>query len=141
MVKDYSQPISSFTEFHAYPLLHVHEVAYNIIQYKVLMTLELRKAVGHYSRWAPNFSEKCHFSHDNGFPLSGEALQAFGNMKKDVANTVVLTIEPTTPFRGKPMLSDHTMAATLTQNGRPVANVTPSHSERGHSSVEKKLSL
>lgn len=101
----------------------------------------LCRAIGllaHYSRWIPNFSEKIRpLAHVNGFPLSTEALQAFENLKEDISNAVVLGVDPSSPFTVETDASDHTIAATLTQNSHPVAffSCTLSQSERGHSSA------
>ncbi|XP_064093961.1 uncharacterized protein LOC135206538 [Macrobrachium nipponense] len=97
--------------------------------------------LAHYSRWIPKFSEKiCPLTQANGFPLSTEALLALGNLKKDIASAVVTAIDPSSLFTVETDASDHAIAATLTQNDRPVAffSRTLTRSEQGHSSVEKE---
>ncbi|XP_068200687.1 uncharacterized protein [Palaemon carinicauda] len=104
----------------------------------------LRMTMGllaHYSRWIPNFSEKIHpLTQANGFHLSTEALQALGNLKKDIASAVVTAIDPTSLFTVETDASGHAIAATLTQNNRPVAffSRTLTRSEQGHTAVEKE---
>ncbi|XP_068246611.1 uncharacterized protein [Palaemon carinicauda] len=48
-------------------------------------------------------------------------LQALGNLKKDIASAVVTAIDPTSLFTVETDASGHAIAATLTQNNRPVA--------------------
>ena len=85
----------------------------------------LRRTMGmlaHYSRWIPGFSEKIRpLSHANGFPLSSAAAQAFEDLKEIIADSAVKAIDPNLPFTVETDASDHAIAATLTQNDRPVA--------------------
>ena len=46
---------------------------------------------------------------------------AFENLKKDIAESVVCAINEDAPFEVETDASDYAIAATLNQNGRPVA--------------------
>ena len=104
----------------------------------------LRRAMGmfaHYSQWIANFSEKIRpLVQCKSFPLSLAAVEAFKLLKQDIANSVVMAIDETVPFIVETDASDHAIAATLNQSGRPVAffSRTLSGSEQRHSAVEKE---
>lgn len=57
----------------------------------------LKRALGffaHYSKWLPRFSERIRPLIDTkSFPLNPSAASAFENLKKDIANSVVTTID------------------------------------------------
>ena len=74
------------------------------------------------------------------FPLPEDALRAFNLLKEDVENGVVGAIDESYPFQVETDASDHTLSATLNQQGRPVAffSRTLSGPELKHSSVEKE---
>ena len=67
-------------------------------------------------------------------------VQAFNGLKEDISNSVVLSIESTVPMVVETDASDHAIAATLNQSGRPVAFFSRalSNSEQRHSAVEKE---
>ena len=95
----------------------------------------------HYSRWIPRFSEKVHILvNSKKFPLSPEAVSRFENIKKDIAHSVVTSIDPNTPFVVETDASDHAIAACLRQSEQPVAffSRTLSPTEQKHSAVEKE---
>lgn len=103
-----------------------------------------QRAVGmfsYYSPWISHFSDKIYpIIHNKAFPISGPALEAFENLKKDLENALLVTFDPSVPLVVETDASDNAIAATLNQNGRPVAffsrTLTPS--ERHHSAVEKE---
>ena len=85
----------------------------------------LKRCLGffsYYSKWIPNFSHKVKpLAKTNSFPLSPEALEAMESMKDDIRNAVVCCIDESIPFTVETDASDHSLAATLNQKGRPVA--------------------
>ena len=103
-----------------------------------------KRAVGlfsYYSQWIKDFSKKIRpLSQNTLFPLPEEALRAFNLLKEDVENGVVGAIDESYPFQVETDASDHTLSATLNQQGRPVAffSRTLSGPELKHSSVEKE---
>ena len=107
-------------------------------------TSSLKRVIGmfaHYSRWISCFSEKIHpLVQTVGFPLSPEAKDAFDSLKAEIASTAIRAIDPTEPFVVETDASEHAIAATLSQAGRPVAffSRTLSPCEQRHSAVEKE---
>lgn len=104
----------------------------------------LQRAVGmfaHYSKWIPRFSEKNHrIVSTRNFPMQEPAITDFHNLKTEVAKSAVTAIEENIPFVVETDASEHSIAAILSQSGRPVAffSKTLSHSEQNHSAVEKE---
>ena len=104
----------------------------------------LKRVVGlfsYYSNWISNFSDKIHpLVNAATFPLSAEAQVAFTQLKKDIENAMVTTVDERIPFSVETDASDVAIAATLNQSGRPVAffSRTLAPHERRHSSVEKE---
>ena len=103
-----------------------------------------QRAVGmfaYYSQWISHFSDKIHpLIQNESFPVSGLALEAFQNLKKDIERALLVTYDPAVPLLVETDASDIAIAATLNQNGRPVAffSRTLNPSERHHSAVEKE---
>lgn len=74
------------------------------------------------------------------FPLPPPTLNAFQVLKEQVKNATLLTIDPESQFEVETDASDYCIAASLNQNGRPVAffsrTLTPH--EGKHHAVEKE---
>uniref|UniRef100_UPI00358E67D9 uncharacterized protein n=1 Tax=Myxine glutinosa TaxID=7769 RepID=UPI00358E67D9 len=104
----------------------------------------LKRALGlfaHYSKWVQNFSAKLRpFMACDTFPMGPAALAAFAGLKADIAGAAVATIDESASFVLESDASDHAIAATLSQGGRPVAffSRTLTSAEQRHSSVEKE---
>ncbi|GFO24398.1 retrovirus-related pol polyprotein from transposon 17.6 [Plakobranchus ocellatus] len=95
----------------------------------------------YYSSWIPKFSDKVHpLVKNNIFPLPQEVKESFELLKKEIEMAAVTTIDHESPLVVETDASDIAIAATLNQNGRPVAffSRTLNQSERKHSSVEKE---
>ena len=95
----------------------------------------------YYSQWIKDFSKKIRpLSQNTLFPLPEDALRAFNLLKEDLENGVVGAIDETYPLQVETDASDHTLSATLNQQGCPVAffSRTLSGPELKHSSVEKE---
>ena len=95
----------------------------------------------YYSQWISKFSDKIHpLVNNRVFPLPATVESSFSNLKHELENAALVTIEPGYPLIVETDASEVAIAATLNQNGRPVAffSRTLSGSERHHSSVEKE---
>ncbi|GFO33886.1 retrovirus-related pol polyprotein from transposon 17.6 [Plakobranchus ocellatus] len=95
----------------------------------------------YYSSWIPKFSDKVHpLVKNNIFPLPQEVKESFELLKKEIEMAAITTIDHESPLVVETDASDIAIAATLNQNGRPVAffSRTLNQSERKHSSVEKE---
>uniref|UniRef100_UPI00358F56FA uncharacterized protein n=1 Tax=Myxine glutinosa TaxID=7769 RepID=UPI00358F56FA len=105
----------------------------------------LKRALGlfaHYFKWVQNLSAKFRpLVTCDTFPLCPSALAAFGGLKADIASAAVATIDESGSFVLESDASDHAIAATLSQGGRPMAffSWTLTSAERRHSSVEKEV--
>jgi hypothetical protein len=74
------------------------------------------------------------------FPLDQHAQQAVRDLKLDIENSVVCSIDESLPFELETGASDIALAGVLTQGGRPVAFYlrTLQRSEIKHLPVEKE---
>ena len=85
----------------------------------------LKRCLGffsYYSKWIPNFSEKIRpVAKVTQFPIPKEAIEAIEAMKADIRKAVMCSIDETIPFQVECDASEHALAATLNQNGKPVA--------------------
>ena len=103
-----------------------------------------KKVVGmfaYYSKWIPNSSEKIKpLSSNTEFPLPSAALNAFNSLKAEIENSVVGTIDEDKHLTVETDASDFAVAATLSQEGRPVAffSRTLQPSEMSYPTVEKE---
>ena len=76
----------------------------------------------HYSQWVVSFSEKIHLlTQVRTFPLSDSANRAFQNLKRDIANSAIAAINPSAPLVVETDASNSAIAASLRQQGQPVA--------------------
>ncbi|XP_055869763.1 uncharacterized protein LOC129923337 [Biomphalaria glabrata] len=97
--------------------------------------------LSYYSQWIPNFSNKIHLLVNNkAFPPPEQVQQAFKQLKHELENAAVSTIDYNRPLTVETDASDIAITATLNQDGRPVAffSRTLTNSERRHSAVEKE---
>ena len=79
----------------------------------------------HYSHWVTHFSDKIRpLANPRSFPLSEEAAKASEDLKKEICDAVVSSIDETIPFTVETDASEFALAATLSQRGRPVAFFT-----------------
>ena len=104
----------------------------------------LRRVIGlfsYYSQWIKSFSDLIRpLVQSKSFPLSSEAEQAFQRLKSEIESAVLQNIDEEKPFVIETDASEHAIAATLNQCGRPVAffSRTLNSCEQKHSSVEKE---
>ena len=104
----------------------------------------LQRCVGmfaHYSRWIPNYSKKIQpLIQVRVFPLTHDAIEAFQSLKLDVEKSVLLAIDEQSPFTVETDASDFAIAATLSQNARPVAFYSRmlNNSEKRYPAIEKE---
>ena len=105
----------------------------------------LQRLIGlfaYYARWVPSYSEKIRplVSSVSSFPLSPECRAAIKQLKTDISRAVVAVIRDDVPFTVETDASDEAIAATLTQDGRPVAffSRTLNEAEKRHSIIEKE---
>jgi hypothetical protein len=105
---------------------------------------EQRRVTGmfaYYSKWIMNFSDKIRLLNKNiTFPLPPDVKSAFEYLKNEIKTASLATIDPDEPFVVETDASDFALAATLNQNGRPVAffSRTLKSSEIGQHPVEKE---
>ena len=99
----------------------------------------LKRIIGlfaYYSQWIHKFSDKLQpLINNSSFQMTPEATDSFGALKEDVINSALVTINDNIPLVVESDASEHTLAATLSQNCRPIAFFT-----RMLSDSEKKLS-
>ncbi|XP_072401032.1 uncharacterized protein [Diabrotica undecimpunctata] len=92
-------------------------------------TVSLRRVLimfAQYSKWIPKFSERVHtLAHVNNFPLNEDALSYFENLKSIVAKSSIHAINENMPFVVETDASEHSIAATLSQDSRPVTFLFP----------------
>jgi len=104
----------------------------------------LKRVLGmfsHYSKWVRKFSDKIHnLILCKSFPMSSSAIADFESIKLDIANSVISSISGDEPLVVESDASNHALAATLSQNGRPIAFFSRSLSncEKKHPSIEKE---
>ena len=105
---------------------------------------EQQRVIGmfaYYSPWIFKFSDKIHsLTHNTTFPIPESARQCFENLKEEISKAIVVTVDHTKPLVVETDASDVAIAASLSQNGRPVAFFSRSLSapERRHSAIEKE---
>ena len=104
---------------------------------------ELKRLIGlfaYYARWISNYSAKIRPLIKASLPLDEDALRAIDVVKQDLASATLQPINESLPFTVETDASDFAIAASLNQDGRPVAfhSRTLSPSEQRHSAVEKE---
>ena len=95
----------------------------------------------YYAKWIPKFSEEAYLLYKaTEFPLGKEEMATFERLKKLLKKSTLCHIDESTPFTIECDASDVALAATLNQNGKPVAFMSKmlSGSEIHHPSVEKE---
>ena len=95
----------------------------------------------YYSKFIENFSQKIRSLNQNRiFPLPPPALEAFQLLKNNLKDAALKPVDPEGEFVIETDASDFCIAATLNQQGRPVAffSRTLNQSEIGHHAVEKE---
>ena len=95
----------------------------------------------YYSKFIQNFSSKiCILNRNNSFPLPPEVLEAFQELKHDLKDAALQSIDLNEQFVVETDASDFCIAATLNQKGRPVAffSRTLNQNEIKHHPVEKE---
>ena len=95
----------------------------------------------YYSQFIKNFSDKIQpLVKADTYLINSDAENTFYILKKDIEASVVISIDETLLFVVETDASDHALAATLSQNGRPVAFLTKSlnKQEIQHSPIEKE---
>ena len=95
----------------------------------------------YYAKWIRNFSEEAKPLYEvTKFPLEKDALQAFHRLKNLLKDSALGSIDETMPFVIECDASDDAIAATLNQQGRPVAFMSRrlSKSEKHYPAVEKE---
>lgn len=95
----------------------------------------------YYSQWISRFSDKIYpLVHNKEFPLPSDVLSSYELLKSELVDSSLVSLDRNAPLVIETDASDVAIAATLTQNTRPVAffSRTLSNSERHHSAVEKE---
>ena len=95
----------------------------------------------YYSKFLENFSDKIYpLNHNTQFPVPNSVLEAFRRLKLDLRDAALQSIDLEQQFVVETDASDFCIAATLNQQGRPVAffSRTLSPSEIKHHAVEKE---
>ena len=104
----------------------------------------LKRAIGlfsYYSQWIPKFSELIHpLVACTEFPLNSTLLSSFNEVKSLIENSVINIIQNDIPLVVETDASEHAIAASLNQAGRPIAffSRSLSRSEQNWHSVEKE---
>jgi len=107
---------------------------------------ELKRCLGmfaYYARWIENYSDKVNSLtiKSVAFSLSHDALGAFEQLRSELLNACLGCVDEREPFTVEcGDASDFAIAATLNQNGRPVAFMsrTLSKTECNYPTVEKE---
>jgi len=95
----------------------------------------------HYAKWVPKFSDKIQsLINTKDFPLDPKTRKDFEILKGEIGNAVITTINDDSRLTVETDASDFALAATLSQEGRPVAffSRTLSKQEKHHPAIEKE---
>lgn len=104
----------------------------------------LKRALGlfsYYSIWIPNYSKRIQpLLMCQSLPLGPEAIKCFESLKRDICKASVAAFDETLPLQIETDASSVSIAATLSQLGRPVAffSRTLTGSERLQPAVERE---
>ena len=104
----------------------------------------LQRSVGlfsYYAHWIKCFSDKiAPLLGNQSFPLTRKAVDAFQNLRSEIAESVVTSIDESAPFELETDSSDIAISAVLNQHNRPVAFFSRmlNATEKRHSSIEKE---
>lgn len=104
----------------------------------------LQRALGffsYYSVWIKSFSARVRpLIGEVSFPLQKESQDAFNDLKNAISTSVIVPVNDALPFVVETDASDTAIAATLSQDGRPVAfySRTLHGPELNHPSIEKE---
>ncbi|GAA53165.1 retrovirus-related Pol polyprotein from transposon 17.6 [Clonorchis sinensis] len=107
-------------------------------------TTEMQRVIGmfaYYAHWISSFSDKINKLVKNKiFPLPADVKLAFDNLKNELENATLITIDYNESLVVETDASDVAIAASLSQNHRPVAffSRTLNSSEKNHSAIEKE---
>ena len=105
---------------------------------------ELSRAIGlfaYYAKWLPRFSCKVKpLVESRMFPLNENAVRCFYQLKSELADATLASVDENAPFTLETDASDVAVSAVLHQNGRPVAfwSRTLNSNEKRYASVEKE---
>ena len=95
----------------------------------------------YYSKFIENFSDKIYIlNHNTEFPVPPAVLEAFRGLKLDLRDAALKSIDPDQELVVETDASDFCIAASLNQQGRPIAffSRTLHGSEIKHHAVEKE---
>ena len=95
----------------------------------------------YYSKFIKNFSDKIYqLNHNEIFPLPPAVLNSFQKLKEDLKDAMLVTVDYDEGFEVETDASDYCIAATLNQQGCPVAffSRTLQNNEIKHHAVEKE---
>lgn len=104
----------------------------------------LKRALGlfsYYSIWIKDYSKRIQpLLHSDSFPLCSEAIQCFRALKEEISKASVYAFDETLPLQIETDASSVSIAATLSQLGRPVAffSRTLTNSERLQPAIERE---
>ncbi|GAA48338.1 retrovirus-related Pol polyprotein from transposon opus [Clonorchis sinensis] len=107
-------------------------------------TTEMQRVIGmfaYYAHWISSVSDKINkLVRNKTFPLPADVKLAFDNLKNELENATLITIDYNEPLVVETDASDVAIAASLSQNHRPVAffSRTLNSSEKNHSAIEKE---
>ena len=96
--------------------------------------------LAYYAKWIPQFSQKIRPIVNASLPISPENKEIFQALLRDISKAARGRIDPYKPLCFETDASDEAIAATLSQEGRPVAffSCSLNDPEKKHCSLEKE---